>query len=164
MSHCLSLKTLEEDNSVPKVMIRVPDMISSMIALVGNDMSLGGLSELTIYWWNHVGVCKEFTFLFDYGQYGDWRWVIEKMRRFSQVTNETIWRNFLIWSFWLLGFLLYSIERQKNYFFAWGWTLLKQIGFLENWGQWLVNFQNLKGHIYCVLYRRLATINEIFPN
>ena len=49
MSHCLSLETLEEDNSVPKVLIRVPDIISSMIALVGNDMSLGGLSELTIY-------------------------------------------------------------------------------------------------------------------
>ena len=48
------------NNSVPNESIRVPHIIGSRTTLVGNEMSLGGLYESTIYWYiNHVGVGED---------------------------------------------------------------------------------------------------------
>ena len=45
-----------------------------------------------------------------------------------------------------------------------GLDVIKANSFLGHWERGLVNFQHLKGPICSLLYRRLPTINEIFPN
>ena len=62
------------------------------------------------------------------------------------------------------GFIYIQLKADKNNFHTWGWTSIKQIGFLGHWGRCPLNFPNLKVPTYSSLYRRLPTINEIFPN
>ena len=54
------------------------------------------------------------------------------------------------------------LKVHKNNFHTCGWTSVKQIGFLGHWGRCPLNFQNLKGPSYSVLYRWLQQSMKCF--
>ena len=62
------------------------------------------------------------------------------------------------------GFIYIPLKLTKLNFHTWASTSLEQIGFLVHWGQRPLNFQNLKGPTYSILYWWLPPNNEIFPN